>query len=311
MTAFLISRAHLRGEWADARGEPFDWRGSLVYAGAILLLIAGASSLDQGLWAWLLLAAGIVGIGFFLRLEAETAYPVLNVALLRHNRIFALSNLAALLNYAATFGVTFFLSLYLQFVKGLSPQRAGTLLIVQPIAQTILSPFCGRLADRFPPAHVATIGMALCALALGLAAGIDAATSTAALLLILLCLGIGFALFSSPNTSAIMGSVEARYLGVASGLNSEHAHPRHDDEHDDHHHRFLRLYGWPCRHPGNARRVPAQHAHRASCLLCPVRCRHLSFLRPPGENAGGEKSLMPKNGYRQEFSLDRGGTFRY
>jgi EmrB/QacA subfamily drug resistance transporter len=220
LTAFIISRAKLRGEWADAAGEPFDLRGSLFYAAAIILLITGASSLDHGPWAWALLACGLGGIALFLKIEAHTKFPVLNIALLRGNRIFALSNLAALLNYAATFGVTFFLSLYLQFVKGMSPHGAGSILIVQPITQTILSPLCGRLADRFPAARVATVGMALCAIALALAAGINAATPTGVLLLILTCLGIGFALFSSPNTSVIMGSVEARYLGVASGLNS-------------------------------------------------------------------------------------------
>ena len=154
MLTFAVSCARLRGEWADAKGEPFDWRGSLVYAGAILLLIFGASNLDRGWWAWLLALAGTAGIVLFLFLESRTAYPVLNIALLLDNRVFAFSNLAALLNYAATFGVTFFLSLYLQYVKGL----------------------------------------------------------------VLLCLG--FALFSSPNVSVIMGSVAPRHLGVASGLNS-------------------------------------------------------------------------------------------
>ncbi|MFA5515970.1 MAG: MFS transporter [Desulfuromonadales bacterium] len=217
---FCISRAQLRGEWAEAKGEPFDWRGSLIYAVAILLLIAGASNLDQGIWAWLLAAGGLGGIALFLAVEARTAHPVLNIALLRHNRIFALSNLAALLNYAATFGVTFFLSLYLQYVKGMSPQAAGGVLIVQPIAQTLLSPFCGRLADRFPAARVATAGMSLCAIALGFAATLTAATPIGFILFMLIGLGIGFALFSSPNTSVIMGSVAPRYLGVASGLNS-------------------------------------------------------------------------------------------
>ncbi len=218
--AFCISRARLKGEWAEAKGEPFDLRGSLVYAGAIVLLIAGASHLDKGIWAWGLLAAGIGGIAVFLAVEARTKYPVLNVALLRHNRVFALSSLAALLNYAATFGVTFFLSLYLQYVKGMSPQAAGSVLIVQPIAQTLLSPFCGRLADRFPAARVATAGMTLCALALAVAASFTATTSIGFIVPTLIGLGIGFALFSSPNTSVIMGSVAPRYLGVASGLNS-------------------------------------------------------------------------------------------
>ncbi|MDF1573556.1 MAG: MFS transporter, partial [Bacteroidales bacterium] len=174
---FAITCAKLRGEWAEARGEPFDWRGSLVYAGAILLLISGASNLDQGTWAWLLAFCGTAGLIFFLVLESHTDYPVLNVALLRSNRVFAFSNLAALLNYAATFGVTFFLSLYLQYVKGLSPRDAGMILMIQPIIQAVFSPLCGRLADRFSAAGVATIGMGLCAAGLAMAAGITANTS--------------------------------------------------------------------------------------------------------------------------------------
>jgi len=220
MITFAVSYTKLRGEWADAKGEPFDWRGSLVYAGAIMLLISGASNLDQGLWAWLLAIAGTVGLVLFLILESRTEYPVLNIALLRGNRVFAFSNLAALLNYAATFGVTFFLSLYLQYVKGMNPREAGMILMIQPTVQAIFSPLCGRLADRFSAASVATIGMALCATGLGIAAMITATTSVNLIMIMLTILGLGFALFSSPNVSVIMGSVEARYLGVASSLNS-------------------------------------------------------------------------------------------
>ena len=220
LLTFAVACARLRGEWAEAAGEPFDWRGSLIYAAAILLLIAGASNLDRGAWAWLLAAAGIVGLGLFLAFEARTAYPVLDVGLLRANRVFAFSSLAALLNYAATFGVTFFLSLYLQYIKGMNPHQAGTLLIIQPVVQTVFSPLCGRLADRFPAAAVATAGMALCATGLALAAGIGAGTSLGLVVAVLAFLGLGFALFSSPNVSVIMGSVEPRHLGVASGLNS-------------------------------------------------------------------------------------------
>lgn len=220
ITAYLVSLAKMRGEWADARGEPFDLRGSLVYAAAILLLISGASNLEQGLWAWALVAVGGTGLGLFLKLQAHTPYPVLNIALLRENRIFAFSNLAALLNYAATFGVTFFMSLYLQYTKGMNAQQAGTILIIQPVVQAFCSPFCGRLADRYPASRVATLGMTLCAIGLGIAASIAANTPLLTVVATLGFLGLGFALFSSPNTSVIMGSVAPRYLGVASGLNS-------------------------------------------------------------------------------------------
>jgi MFS family permease len=183
-------------------------------------LIVGASNLDQGLWAWLLAVCGTGGLILFLVLESRTKYPVLNVALLRNNRVFAFSNLAALLNYAGTFGVTFFLSLYLQYVKGLDPHQAGMILMIQPIVQALFSPLCGRLADRFPAAAVATIGMGFCATGLAVAASITAATQVQLIMVMLVILGLGFALFSSPNVSVIMGSVSPRYLGVASGLNS-------------------------------------------------------------------------------------------
>lgn len=220
VTAYLISRARLRGEWMESQGESFDWKGSLLYAVSLLLLIFGASNLDAGAWAWAVLGGGLVGLMLFVRYECRIPYPVLNMALLRNNRVFALSNLASLFNYAATFGVTFFLSLYLQYVKGMSPREAGTVLILQPITQTLLSPLCGWLSDRFPAERVATVGMGLCALGLAVAAGVSEQTSLSRILVLLVLLGTGFALFSSPNTSVIMGSVDPRYLGVASGLAS-------------------------------------------------------------------------------------------
>lgn len=220
LLTYLVTRLKMREEWAEAAGEPFDWSGALVYATAILLLVLGVSNLSKGGWAWGLLLAANCGIGLFLRLEARSKYPLLNIALLRENRVFALSNLAALFNYAATFGVTFFLSLYLQYVKGLGPQQAGTLLIVQPIVQTLFSPLCGRLSDQVPASLVATAGMTLCAIGLAVAASLSAHSSLPTVLLLLVLLGAGFALFSSPNVSMIMGSVAPRYLGVASGLNS-------------------------------------------------------------------------------------------
>lgn len=218
IVALIIALLRLRCDLPAAAGEPFDRRGSLMYGGAILLLLGGASNLDRGGWAIGLATVGLAALGLFLRQQARTPYPLLDVRLLRENRVFALSNLAALLNYAATFGVAFFLSLYLQYVKGLSPQQAGLVLIIQPSVQTLLSPLCGYLADRFAAARVASAGMALCAVGLAVAASLTAESSFAVIVVMLVLLGIGFALFSSPNTSVIMGSVPPRHLGVASGL---------------------------------------------------------------------------------------------
>ncbi|MBN1957248.1 MAG: MFS transporter [Desulfuromonadales bacterium] len=220
LLTWLVTRLKIKEEWAGARGEAFDWAGAFCYAAAVFLLVSGVSNLSRGWWAWVLVVASNLGFVLFLRIESCTAHPILNITLLRDNRVFALSNLAALFNYAATFGVTFFLSLYLQYVKGMGPQQAGTLLIIQPIVQTLFSPFCGRLSDRIPASYVATTGMASCAVGLAVAAQLGAHSSLSMVTALLILLGLGFALFSSPNVSMIMGSVEARHLGVASGMNA-------------------------------------------------------------------------------------------
>jgi predicted MFS family arabinose efflux permease len=220
VSTYFVARLKMRDEWAEAAGEPFDWLGLLIYGPAILLLIVGVSNLSKGWWAWLLLVVANLGFALFLWWESRSKYPILNIDLLRNNRVFALSNLAALFNYAATFGVTFFLSLYLQYVKGMGPHQAGTVLITQPIVQTLFSPLCGKLSDRLPAGILATSGMALCALGLAVAAFLAADSSLWQVIALLILLGVGFALFSSPNVSIIMGSVEPRYLGIASGLNS-------------------------------------------------------------------------------------------
>jgi MFS family permease len=148
--------------------------------------------------------------------EQRVEHPVLNMALFRGNTVFAFSNLAALINYSATFAVGFLMSLYLQYVRGLSPQSAGLVLVSQPIVQAVFSPFAGRLSDRVESRTVASAGMGFTVVGLVLLAGLDDDTSLRFIVASLMLLGFGFALFSSPNTNAIMSSVEKRFYGVAS-----------------------------------------------------------------------------------------------
>jgi MFS family permease len=150
--------------------------------------------------------------------EARTASPLLDVSLFRKNRVFALSNLAALIHYSATFAVGFLLSLYLQYIKGFTPDGAGTVLVAQPAVMALLSPFAGRLSDVIEPRVVASLGMGMTAAGLLMLTFLVPDTSLGLILAALLLLGLGFALFSSPNTNAVMGAVEKRYYGVASGI---------------------------------------------------------------------------------------------
>lgn len=145
--------------------------------------------------------------------------PVLDMRLLTKNRVFAFSNLAALISYSATFAVTFLLSLDLQYTKDFSPEQAGLILIVQPALMALVSPVAGRLSDRIDPQIVASTGMALSAFGLFLLAFLVESTLLWYLLVCLVVLGAGLGMFSSPNTNAIMSAVEKRYYGVASGMN--------------------------------------------------------------------------------------------
>jgi MFS family permease len=159
----------------------------------------------------------MLALAAFIRQELRTQAPVFDVRLFVDNKLFAFSSFAALINYAATFAVTFLLSLYLQYIKGMSPQGAGTLLVVQPACMALFSPFAGKLSDRIEPRRIASAGMALTALGLVQLALLTMASSRIHVVTALLTLGIGFALFSSPNMNAIMGAVAKRHYGSASG----------------------------------------------------------------------------------------------
>ena len=119
-----------------------------------------------------------------------------------------------MINYGATYGVGFLLSLYLQYIKGFSAETAGLILVAQPVVQTILSPVAGKISDRVEPQIVATIGMAITTI--GLSCFIFLGTDTPLWLIItaLMILGLGYAFFSSPNTNAIMSSVDKKYSGL-------------------------------------------------------------------------------------------------
>ena len=165
-----------------------------------------------------LIAVGLVGFVGFGLWELNTRSPVLDLGLFRNNRTFTFSNLAALIHYSAVFAVSFLLSLYLQYIKGLPPQRAGLILIFQPVVQFLFSPAAGRLSDRVEPRILASAGMMLTATGLFLLVFLSPATPLWVIIIDLILLGFGYALFSSPNMNAIMGSVERKFYGVASGM---------------------------------------------------------------------------------------------
>jgi len=206
----------LKGEWAEARGEKFDLFGSIVLSVAIATGIYGFTVLPA-VPGIVLVVLGVICLLAFLWWETRVASPIINVGLFRNNTVFVFSNLATLASYSATTAVIFLLSLYLQYTKGLSPQVAGSIWIVQPFVVGICAPMAGRLSDRIEPQRMASFGMAVSFVALLLLAFLTEETGMGFLIAGMAVLGIGSGIFISPNINAIMGSVEKRFLGIASG----------------------------------------------------------------------------------------------
>jgi MFS family permease len=138
-----------------------------------------------------------------------------DIALLRHNPPFALGNLAALLNYMAIHAVGLLTSVWLQLVQGMSAGHAGWLMLSQPVMQSAISPFAGRLADRMGERTLTAFGMTMTGLGMALLAIFASGTGMTAVVCALMVVGIGMASFSAPNSSAVMGSVERQQYGLA------------------------------------------------------------------------------------------------
>ena len=165
-----------------------------------------------------LFVAAVVLFGVFVVFEGRVDEPILDLNLVRRNRTFAAANMATLLNYVAVFGIIVFTAVFLEIVQGRSPERSGLILLAQPALMAALSPFAGRLSDRVGSRALVTCGQIFIAAGMVQLALLSAVSPTSRVMLALATVGVGMAGFSSPNTSAVMGSVPRSQLNVASGF---------------------------------------------------------------------------------------------
>jgi EmrB/QacA subfamily drug resistance transporter len=215
--SLILIRTKMKEEWAEAKGESFDWQGAVIYGLSLAALMYGFSKLPSAA-GWVITAAGLILMPLFIMREKRTKQPLFDITLISKNRVFAFSNLAALIHYAATSAVGFFLSLYLQYIKDLGPRDAGFVLMCWPLTMALISPAAGRLSDKQNPGVLASIGMAITSAGLIMLCFLTAGTSVVFVIAVLVIMGIGFSLFSSPNSNAVMSSVEKKQLGNASGM---------------------------------------------------------------------------------------------
>jgi len=219
--ALLVSRRLVDPE--RRRGRPqLDWPGALVLAlalGTLLVpLIFGAE------WGWSsnevigLFCVSIVSFVAFAFIERNVRAPVLDLGLFRRSRLFAAANAAALLNYTAMFGSLALTAIALQVVSGRSPIATGTILIFQPAIMMCISPFAGRLSDRIGSRLLCTTGMVSVAVGLGVLSTMPTSLPISRIIPAMCFVGVGMAMFSSPNMSSAMNAAPSDALGVAGGV---------------------------------------------------------------------------------------------
>ncbi len=222
LTVIALALWKLKEPARTARPRPFDLSGAVAFAVGLSALLT-ILTLGEGL-GWTspasvaLIALSVAAFAAFVLIEHRKGRDaMLDLRLLTGNRLFAMANISALLNYTSYFGISFLLSFYMQRVLGYPLSLTGLVLLSMPLVMSILSPVMGAASDRIGSRVLASGGMVLIGIGLLLLGTVGEATSTLELVAYLAILGIGMGMFSSPNTSAIMGCVSKEQLGVASG----------------------------------------------------------------------------------------------
>jgi EmrB/QacA subfamily drug resistance transporter len=199
-------------------GQKFDYTGAALYCiGLSTILLAMTLGNPVSTRNLVIFAVGVAIFIAVIFVELRQRYPTLDLTLFKI-RLFAAANLSSFLNGLAFSCGPFLRSLYLQLILGYSALKAGVLLIPMEIVLLVLSPITGRLADRYGSRLLSSIGLVLNAAALFWFSTLNTKSSYGAVLISLLLMGFGTALFAAPNVSSIMGSVPAEKRGVANGI---------------------------------------------------------------------------------------------
>ncbi|MGE4319190.1 MAG: MFS transporter [Deferribacterales bacterium] len=194
----------------------FDIYGMVFYFLATSLFFAGFSV--QSAYGALLALSGVAMYAVFFFHEKKQSDPLLDVNLLKTNRVFVMSSVSSLLNYMAASAVLFLVSMELRISFGYETTHIGLVLLAQSLAMTITAPLAGRYSDRHPDSRIASAGMAVIAVMLFLMSVTSGVDNPYMLAGLQFCIGVGFGMFAPSNNKVIMNSVEKRYYSTASSV---------------------------------------------------------------------------------------------
>lgn len=218
LMVLLATTSIMKGEWRSATPERLDVLGVLYLSISIGSLFMASSSLPSksaAIW----LVVGVVFMWVFVRHCATVPSPLVRLNLVFGSKLLSKALSASIMVYASNYGMIFLLSLYLQYNRGMSPTQAGQILMVQALVMACLAPVAGRLSDRYRPRLLATLGCISMACGLFLLLPfLNTHTPYALIIVALIAFGVGFGLFSTPNSNGVLSSVSPDKMGMASAL---------------------------------------------------------------------------------------------
>jgi MFS family permease len=194
-----------------------DLKGSLWFALSSSGFFFGLAGLPQFEYMIILLLS-VLAAYLFYRQQCIGEYPLVRIDLLVQNKVFIRSLGASFCMYSASFPILFIMSVYLQYIKQMSPTQAGEIILLQALFMAVMAPFAGRLSDKYEPRIIATCGTLLFVAGALILATIDQQTPILQVQIGLVVLGIGFGVFSSPNNNAAMSAIDPSKLGIAAAL---------------------------------------------------------------------------------------------
>lgn len=202
--------------------ETFDWRGAVLLFLSVSLFFSGMLAFQEGLlspvYSFMVMASAGVLFFFFL-LDQRRPHPLVDGCLFS-SRIFTMGVIDSSLSYMAMYSYIFFMPFYLQTVRGVGVLEAGLLMSLYPLITAFLAPAAGALSDKITYRPLTITGLILSGSGLVSLSFLGSRSSLLLIGSIIVLLGIGGALFQSPNNSSIMGSVPRDRLGIAGSLNA-------------------------------------------------------------------------------------------
>lgn len=207
----------IKTEWKSEKKEKFDYLGSILYTFFLFSLIYAFSLLPY-LLGYIFILVSIVGAIIFYLWERRIAYPMLNLKIFKNNKYFSFSSLTSIFFYISTIALALLLSLFMQYIKGMSPQEAGFILLLQPLFQAVFSPIAGRLSDKVEAKKIVSIGIIITLVGIVPLMFLNSNYPVFLIGIALGIIGIGTSFFSSPNIRAIMSAVPKDSLGIAAAL---------------------------------------------------------------------------------------------